>query len=191
MRPNLENLESRRVPSVSLVGRTLHVIDDGGGMSAIVTKPNATTVRVNWAEPTTGSHQTDFRAASVSSVEYDGGMGFNSFRNETTLSTLAFGGNDTNNVTDIWGGYGSNELHAGLSSHTTLIGRGAFNEFFASANPNAIVWMQGGAIGTDHTQQTSVFHANQTSYVFGWVDNDVLDGDAAGVFTQDLPSYLE
>jgi hypothetical protein len=137
----LEHMEERCLPSatVALNGTTLDIVADNKGDNIIVQQTNngqTVEVLVN----SEAGKTYDFAAGSVTSIDFQGGLGNDYFANKTSINSIQHAGNGAG-VTYLQGGTGKDILIGGgnpdgktyetdNSGQATFIGGAGFNNIF-------------------------------------------------------------
>jgi Ca2+-binding RTX toxin-like protein len=118
-RPQLERLDDRAMPAITLVGGVLKVLGTGAADAIIVWKPDADNIQVSISN--TGETRK-FAVAGVTKIEIRAGMVADriNLSDGITLPTEIFGGRGSD---FIRGGAGPDTIHGGRG-HDIIQGRG-------------------------------------------------------------------
>ena len=137
---NLEQLEDRCVPSVTLTNGHLNIVNDQGlGISAGVSQANGSSqISVSVDEQDgTGSHSYCYDVAKVKEIDFTGGAGdWNVFVNVTAINCVATGGTDDGGNSDLEGGSGTNYLYGEAGTNYLFAGTGTYSELHAGGDKN-------------------------------------------------------
>lgn len=182
-RPELETLEAREVPSVSnvfLSGSTLIVQTNGGNTTA-----NISQVGANYVVRDTVTNQTWSRAAaSVSIVEFQGGIGNDDFRDNVSALRCRLFGNGGN---DYLEGFSAADQLNGGDGNDTLVGFGGNDTVWGGNGDDVIRGMDGndqlvGDAGNDKidggTGNDTMWGGFGNDTLLGGIGNDQIVGDA-------------
>jgi len=139
-RPQLDQLDSRALPSVSLVGGVLTVGGTGSADAITVSHPSADVIQVNISS--TGEVRR-FASSKVNEIEVRGGLGddFITVGQGVTLSSSLFGGRGHD---IIRGGGGNDTIHGGRGADS-IRGRGGNDDLLGDDGDDDIR----GGVGDD------------------------------------------
>lgn len=178
----LEVLENRLVPSVTL-SQGILTINGGSGNDTVVIDQNASTGALKVTENGTVHSYTNAQVFGQMVIFY-GNDGNDSFTNNSTLSSHAYGGNGNDTM---YGGYRRDLLDGGRGNDT-MFGRQDVDTMYAGPadDVNSFDWMYGGEEGSGNPTTSNymfgsggadnMLGSTGNDYMFGYGGNDTLFG---------------